>query len=401
MDKEAGRMTRNTEYRGPVECRELGRFVGQVMDQAGQTPTSLGTSIYGPGRSTWYAFKNGEQDISPTLLATIIREFAPRGDQHRLQEQAKHFLSEAKRARAGKGLPAAVQRPAFPIVVEAVAEVIWGSAESVFVRDTANPRRTGELLAEHLPWDRTIPADLSVRYPIGDTIAGHFVTDRNGTHFTERHGQLSPWHQWVRIYQRGATFRATVSRVTAKGDVFIDLQHGGTSRIVPSQVTGELVKGTQLEVTIRSILPKQRCINVTRSGWSAPAPTPTRASSVDLALLAGCPQEGERMWATVTSPRPEKAFILLALEGYPQLPGNSLAILYHTAMSTPLKEALLGDQVRVGDRLFVEVLLARPDLKRSGKVQVHVREIPEGPVDTALPGSEGNVEDDSPHSGEN
>ncbi|WP_133305543.1 hypothetical protein [Streptomyces sp. AcE210] len=93
--------------------------------------------------------------------------------------------------------------------------------------------------------------------------------------------------------------------------------------------------------------------------------------------------------------------MLLALDGYPQLPGNSLAMLYHTEMSTPLKEALLGDQVRVGDRLFVEVLLARPDLRRSGKVQVHVREIPEGPVDTALLGRDENVGDDSPRSGEN
>ncbi|MFD8780357.1 hypothetical protein [Streptomyces sp. NPDC059916] len=107
------------------------------------------------------------------------------------------------------------------------------------------------------------------------------------------------------------------------------------------------------------------------------------------------------MWVTAASPRPEKAFILLALDGYPKLPGNSLAMLYHTAMSTPLKEALLAGQISVGARLFAEVLLARSDLKRPRKVQVHVREIPEGLVDTALLGREESVEGDSPRSGEN
>lgn len=95
--------------------------------------------------------------------------------------------------------------------------------------------------------------------------------------------------------------------------------------------------------------------------------------------LHGSYSTADRMWATVVRPKPDKAFILLDLDGYPQLPGMSAAMLYHTAMSTPLKESLLTGQVSVGDRVFVEVLLVRPDLKRPGKVQVHVREIPPDP----------------------
>ncbi|MFI7876062.1 hypothetical protein [Streptomyces salinarius] len=347
--------------------------MGEVMVLAGQTPETLARGRYGPGRSLWYDYKNGSKDIPLALLQAIIRELAPPADRPRLLEQAALYSHQARSARAGEGVLSAQQKPAFPIVVEAVAEVIWGSAESVFVRDTANVKRTGELRVEHLAWDETIPEDISVRYPPGYTLDGQFVTDEDGTHFSRQHGQISPWHQWVRIYQPGAQFLATVSKITSKGDVFVVLEHGGVSRIANTQVTADLAQGSQLQVTIRSILPKQRCINVTRSA-SRVAASPTAELP-----LEGCPESRDRMWATVVRPKPDKAFILLDLDGYPQLPGNSAAMLYHTAMSTPLKESLLTGQVSMGDRVFVEVLLVRPDLKRPGKVQVHVREIPPPP----------------------
>lgn len=374
---------RRTEYRGPEECRRLGWLVGEVMVLAGQTPESLAKGRYGPGRSLWYDYKNGTKDIPLALLQTIIRELAPPADRPALLQRAALYSQRARSSRAGQGvLSSASQRPVFPIAVDAAAEVIWGSAESVFVRDTSNDKRTGELRKEHLAWDEVIPEDISVRYPPGSTVDGQFVTDANGTHFSRQHGQLSPWHQWVRIYQRGARFTGTVSRVTSRGDVFIVLEHGGVSRLPRSEVTRDLVQGTQVQVTIRSISAKYRRIDVTRSASQHVQSLMAEVS------LDGCPQPHERMWATVVMVSPSKGFILLDLDGYPKLPGGSAAMLYHTAMSAPLKESLLSHQVNIRDRVFVEVLIVRPDLKRPGKVQVHVHEIPPEVEGAGLHGAE-------------
>ncbi|CAM5648036.1 hypothetical protein STANM337S_06506 [Streptomyces tanashiensis] len=356
-------MGRRTEYEGPVECRRLGWFVADVIARSGHTPDSLGESKYGPGRTLWYAYRNGKKDIPLPLLLQVIRDLAPAEQRRSLEEKGRRYAEQARTARLGEGLLAEPES-VFPIIVEAVAEVIWGSQDSVFVRDTANAKRTGELRAEELAWDEVIPPNMSTRYTAGYVFDGRFVTDEDGTHFTRRHGKLNPWHQWVRAYRPGTRVLATVSKVTPN-DVFVTLEQGGISRVTPP-LSGELALGAQLHVTIQSVFPKERRINVHLSPSAHVAVPAMREESQD-----AWPKRGERIWATVAAQRVEQ-YVLLTLDGYPYLPGNAAAMLHRKRMSPAFLESFVTGGVRTGDRLFVQVELVAPDSKRPGRLRVHV-----------------------------
>ena len=85
------------------------------------------------------------------------------------------------------------------------------------------------------------------------------------------------------------------------------------------------------------------------------------------------PAEQQQLEATVCSVRPDKGFVLVELDGYPDLPRP--ALLHIREMTDAFRERFDGGQVSLGDRLQVQVLTVTPDIRRSGQMKIDVRDL--------------------------
>ncbi|MFC8840069.1 hypothetical protein ACFT8Q_08070 [Streptomyces griseoincarnatus] len=350
--------------KGLRESQRLALFVGQVT--SGLTTTELARRFGRVKKTTWANYRNGTRDIPHDLLRDLIRELCPSREHKRLLERASLLVMQARNAQQGRGLavepePEQVRRTA----VKAVAEVIWATEESVFVRDVNNALRTGELRPGDISYTESVPSSMAKRYPVGRQVPGHFVTDENGTRFSRRHGQTNPWPRWAEAYQVGTTVTATVFNRQGTG-AFVQLEFGGVSRLSESL---DLTIGSQLDVTIISVHAAEQLIRIRRTPLGPVAGLP----------LEDYPQVADRMWSTVIFPETNKGvYLLVELSGYAHL--RRAAILHSSAMTEELRARVVSGAVTRGEQVYVEVVGLRPS-KHAGVMDIQVREVPQTPGD--------------------
>ncbi|MFF1736536.1 hypothetical protein [Streptomyces sp. NPDC058247] len=347
----------------PVECQNLALFVKRVT--RGHRFEHDIRHQFGIGKTLWSQYRNGSQDIELDLLNRLIRQLRPVDEQVDLLTQAKTLHRDAVDARAGRGLIMSAPDPGpFPIVLEAAAEVVCGTSDSVFVRDTANERRTGEFRKSDLSWDMVVPPDMLDRFPVSKQVEGCFVTTEDGTHFTQRHGLMSPWPRYTRIYPVGTTCVATVRETNGTG-VYLALAQGGRSRLHERDLSQDvLMVGAQVEVKITGVFPQQRKIEVARLH---PPQDDTDWSQF--------PRYGERVTGRIQYQHPQRRYMLLDLEEYPNMPLGTMALLHHSAMNPALKRSFESDQLSAGDRLFLKVTAIRLSVHRPGMINLNVTEV--------------------------
>lgn len=262
--------------------------------------------------------------------------------------------------------------------VEAIAEVVWTAADHIYVRDVQNELRTGVMRRTDMDYLEALPDDMTKRFREHGRVRGVFVTDENGTRFSQRHGKTNPWPSFEMAYRRGALARAKVVQIN-RGGCFVELEEGGKSRL--SMAAAEAVgldRGSEVRVRVLSVDPVRQRIEVTLADRT---PTAGEASRMALApndaerrTAVALPRSGEQYQGTVTSSVCERGFALVALDGWTEM--GQPAILHVSRMTAQLRERFEAGAVAKGDRLRVEVLSAALSPRDPERVEVRLREVP-------------------------
>ncbi|WP_328982800.1 tetratricopeptide repeat protein [Streptomyces mirabilis] len=144
-------------------------------------------------------------------------------------------------------------------VVEAIAEAVRTESDRIYVQDVQDGTRTAFMQRTDMDYLTLLPDNMSHRFGVGDRIKGVFVTDANGTRFSQRHGKTDPWPTFKVAYRRGAVVPATVTGVNRNG-VFVELEGGGKSRLPLDEANlAGLVAGSGLLVRVIKLdLTRQR-----------------------------------------------------------------------------------------------------------------------------------------------
>ncbi|MFE9890634.1 hypothetical protein [Streptomyces scopuliridis] len=261
--------------------------------------------------------------------------------------------------------------------VEAIAEVVWTAADHIYVRDIQNELRTGVMRRTDMDYLEALPDDMTKRFREHGRVRGVFVTDENGTRFSQRHGKTNPWPSFEMAYLRGALVRAKVVQIN-RGGCFVELEEGGKSRLsMAAAEAAGLDRGSEVRVRVLSVDPVRQRIEVTLAdrtptvgGVSRMALTPDAERQSAVAL----PRSGEQYQGTVTSSVCERGFALVALDGWSEM-GQS-AILHVSRMTAQLRKRFEAGAVAKGDRLRVEVLSAALSPRDPERGEVRLREVP-------------------------
>ncbi|WP_326770849.1 hypothetical protein OG978_45120 (plasmid) [Streptomyces sp. NBC_01591] len=326
------------------------------------TSHALAQRFGGGQKTTWANYRNGSKDIPLDLLRTAIKELQPVGDRGRLFKRAKELVQAARNAREGRGVALEPEpNSAYPAAVHALTQVIWVAEQSAFVRDTSNALRTGELRREDLSYEEPFPKDFPKRLAERGTLIGHFVTDENGTRFSQRYGQANPWPQRLLDYKPGRIVGATVV-ANALGGLHLQLESGGISYIEHGDGSADLTVGSQLQVSITGVHPREQRISVVRASPPRP-PLPWEAY----------PRMGEQLWATMAAINTEKGYALVRLDDYPDLQAG---LLHRSDMTEHLERRLQLGEVSVAEKVLVEPATMRRSPRNPAHLEFRVREVP-------------------------
>ncbi|MGW0165968.1 hypothetical protein ACWDWT_12340 [Streptomyces sp. NPDC003343] len=323
----------------------------------------------------------------PTNIVGQVRAIKYRCDMTGLPDLQDALRSAIEKARQ-QSTPEMDLRPRIGVRdVEAIAEVVWTTADHIFVRDVQNELRTGVMRRTDVDYLEKVPEDMSKRFRETSRIRGTFVTDENGTRFSQRHGKTNPWPSFEKAYQRGAIVQATVDQVN-RGGYFVELEGGARSRLSPAAAEAAgLSRGAEVRVRVLSVDAARQRIDVALADR-----TPSMGVSAFTAAGTGdtgwgavaLPRRGERCEGTVTNSFLERGFVLVSLDGWSELPQR--AILHFSRMTAALQEQFSRGGVREGDRLRVEVIFAGPSARNPERAEVRLQEVPSN--EWAMDGSE-------------
>ncbi|WP_405811294.1 hypothetical protein OG524_19445 [Streptomyces sp. NBC_01520] len=318
-----------------------------------------------------------EGAVVPTNIIGQVRAIKYRCDMNGLpdmQEALRLAIEEARK----QGTPEMDLRPRTGVRnVEAIAEVVWTAADHIYVRDVQNELRTGVMRRTDMDYLETLPDDMAKRFREHSRVRGIFVTDENGTRFSQRHGKTNPWPSFEMAYQRGALVRAKVTQIN-RGGCFVELEDGGKSRLstAAAEAAG-LDHGSEVRVRVHRVDPAGQRIEVTLAdrvptagGLPRTALAPANAGR-HLPLLL--PRPGDQCEGTVTKPVNERGFVLVDLDGWSDI--GQPAFLHISRMTSELRERFNAGAVAKGDRLRVEVVSAGPSPRDPERVEVRLREV--------------------------
>ncbi|GAA2285932.1 hypothetical protein GCM10010415_65250 [Streptomyces atrovirens] len=258
--------------------------------------------------------------------------------------------------------------------VEAIAEVVWTAADHIYVRDVQNELRTGVMRRSDMDYLEALPDDMTKRFREHGRVRGVFVTDENGTRFSQRHGKTNPWPSFEMSYRRGALVRAKVVQIN-RGGCFVELQEGGKSRLsMAAAEAAGLDRGSEVRVRVLSVDPVRQRIEVTLADHRRDVPDGAPLNDAERKPAVALPRSGEQYQGTVTSSVCERGFMLVALDGWSKM-GQS-AILHISRMTAQLRERFEAGAVAKGDRLRVEVLSAALSPRDPERAEVRLREVP-------------------------
>ncbi|WDT55777.1 S1 RNA-binding domain-containing protein [Streptomyces sp. G7(2002)] len=258
--------------------------------------------------------------------------------------------------------------------IAARAQVVSAEPDFLVVRDVQNPRRLGEMRKTDVDYLREVPLDMSRKFPVGALINGTFISEEDGTRFTQRAGQKNPWPDIVETFPPGHVF---TSRVVNRANVgaFISIAHGVNSLIPRAEAEAAgLLNGSEVEVVIQRVDPDRQKAFLALANPTSPE---TGANPSAAPEVKDYPKAGERVTATVAriaqeEPSGSGGYILVALDDW-SLPRP--VILHRTRMSDSLRHAFDSHALKIEDRLTVEVLTVRPSVKHPGKITVEVCDI--------------------------
>jgi hypothetical protein len=263
--------------------------------------------------------------------------------------------------------------------MRAKAKVEEISEDHIRVRDLRNPRRIAEMHKQDVSYREVIPDHMSQRFFVGKEVSGFFVHRDNTLIFTQQEGE-DPWDEWEQTYQRGSTSTARVYEVNKAG-VWVELPGGGRSRVRDHEAAG-LKEQDEVLVVIRWVDRARQRIDIALA--NPPTDVPAPSAPMPTLWMDAYPQVGERQGATVSVPN--AGFVLVKLDGYPDLP--TLALLHARRMSQSLREELEAGQIKEGRRVWVDVEEVAPSRNKPGRIDVKVRE-----VEGELPPAAGDVEE--------
>ncbi|GED83735.1 S1 RNA-binding domain-containing protein [Streptomyces sp. 6-11-2] len=311
----------------------------------------------------------------PTNIQGQIRAITYRCDMSGLPEMSRAIRAAIEEVRK-PGSPEMDLRPRTGLRdVDAVAEVVWATADRIFVRDVQNELRTGEMRRTDVNYGDTVPEDMAKRYHQGSKISGTFVTDENGTRFSQRYGQVNPWPRLQAEYARGQVTTARVSDLN-RGGCFVELASGGKSRIPTHQANAAgLLLGSEVQVRVLHVDPVRQRIDVALAHHAVASAAPPSMDAY--------PRTGERLAATVRTVVAEHGFVLVELDGYPGM--AKPALLHVSEMAPATRDGVEAGSVVHGERVFVEVIEVRPSRRDPGLLDVRVREVDSGVGKTADP----------------
>ncbi|ACY97019.1 RNA binding S1 domain protein [Thermomonospora curvata DSM 43183] len=326
----------------------------------------------------------------PTNIVGQVRAIKYRCDMGglpELQEALRLAIEDARK----RGMPEMDLRPRTGVRdVEAIAEVVLTATDHIFVRDIQNELRTGVMRRTDMDYLETLPDDMSKRFRIGARLNGVFVTDENGTRFSQRHGKTNPWPALEAKYRRGTLVRAEVVQIN-RGGYFVALQDGGKSRIPTHMAEAAgLEQGSEVLVRVLRVDPVRQRIDVVLADH---APTADRRPGQ--APVSGTPgarpgpvlpRQGERCTGTVTRPFRERGFVLVTLDGWTEL--GQPAILHIFQMTPRTRERFSAGELDKGDRLHVEVVSAAPSARDPERAEIRLREVPAEAEPAAEEGAE-------------
>ncbi|MGW3113748.1 hypothetical protein [Streptomyces sp. NPDC001091] len=341
-----------------------------------------------------------EGAVVPTNIRGQVRAIKYRCDMTGLPDMQEALRSAIEEAR-NQVAPEMDLRPRTGVRdVEAIAEVVWTAVDHIYVRDVQNELRTGVMRRNDIDYLDTLPDDMARRFREGTRIRGTFVTDENGTRFSQRHGVANPWPAFERDYPRGALVQASVSQVN-RGGYFVELENGGRSRLstVAAQAAG-LDRGSEVRVRVLGVDPVRQRIDVGLADRPAtpgvvPFPAPgAEPTAVDRAVTP-LPHPGERYDGTVANVFPDRGFVLVELDGWSEL--GQPAFLHVSRMTRELRDRCTSAAIVPGERLSVEVLSAGPSPRHPDRYEVRLREVPAatGPVGGAPDGTGAAASDDA------
>ncbi|MFI9204269.1 hypothetical protein [Streptomyces sp. NPDC053048] len=299
-----------------------------------------------------------ESDIPADLrgIRPIVYDFTPRGT----GELVERLQDEIERLRR-QPLREMDLKPRNPLVAtRAVVESVF--EDRVRVRDLSNSQRSAELFRSDVSYTELLPPHgMPKRFHVGWELTGAFLVRDDLYVFSQKEIEDDPWGKWEETYPLRSTLTARVHQVK-DNDAFIELPGGGKSRVSIRQGE-ELRRGDEVSVEIMKVDRALHRIDVRRA--DQPAFTPAAPEAY--------PPVGERQEATVRDIRPDLGFVLVDLEGYPQLPRPSM--LHISKMTPGLRQRFEADRVLRGDRLTVQVTDVSHDPKRPGQLKVEVRDL--------------------------
>lgn len=214
--------------------------------------------------------------------------------------------------------------------------------------------------------------DMSRKFSIGERVSGAFVMDIKGeSKYTLLAGQTNPWPSFTAAYPVGRKVVGTVHKVIDKVGAFVRIDDG-INGLIPESNLGsrKVASGDEVEVSILRVDAELRRVTLRMERIMKGIAPHTSVAE------AKFPPIGHQTYGEVVRIAPETGkaggFVLLRLSGY-----EPLALLHCTQMSPELRADLNGNEVELGEEIFVQVI--RTDADR-GRITLKEIDEPQEPT---------------------
>ncbi|HEX3554530.1 MAG TPA: S1 RNA-binding domain-containing protein [Thermoanaerobaculia bacterium] len=202
--------------------------------------------------------------------------------------------------------------------------------------------RKGFLNAEDFAWNRK-PKDLTKVLKVGKELDGAFVADLNGQ---QRYSLITheenPWPKLEKEFPVGNVFKGVVVNHLPGVGLFVDMRYKIHGFIPETQVPRDLGPGSEVRAQVERIDPARREVRLR----FIDVPEPSRLSGP----AWGPFYRGQAFEGTITRVQQDKGFVLV------QVTDNTAGLLPIARMSPQVRSRFLGQELRPGDPMPVEVV---------------------------------------------
>jgi small subunit ribosomal protein S1 len=202
--------------------------------------------------------------------------------------------------------------------------------------------RRGFLNAEDYSWIRR-PKDITKLLKVGKELNGAFVADLNGQ---QRYSLIAreenPWPKLEQEFPVGTIFRGIIVSHLPGVGLFVDMKYRIHGFIPETQVPRDLGPGSEVKAQVERIEPARREVRLR----FVDIPEPTRLSGP----AWGPFYRGQAFDGRITKVQQDRGFVLV------QITDSTAGLLPLAKMSPQLRDRFLGQDMRAGDYVSVEVV---------------------------------------------